>query len=324
VESLACGGAKKEQEHAQREELLQPHEKGERRKIQQTTEHKLKTQGEGEDVCGWRSPSSRSCQSIVTRQVYVREINTLTYTMSSSSSSKHLSKKRKLSKVRSRPNNDDREKQIAEFWNKTVERAEYSWVRTRAGKVYSYPAMVTSADRSAEPPAVDAPEEAWVEKGWILGIETGKTCALKFPVGSHVLDSIDWRTLPVVERECCVAADSCVPSYLYCPRNLVDKVEEGGTVLENYYLAGAVRWAKKGEASNCRLILDPDNPEQCVLISTLKTQSNTEWKLDRDYAHRTLELGEYEQGHEHLPSDEESETSGASAENVQCNWQGFA
>jgi hypothetical protein len=161
VERSACGVAKKEQEHPRRKEHWQPHKKGERRKIQQTPEHKLKTQGEGEGFCDWRSPSSRNCQRRGTRQLYmyVREINTLTYTMSSSSSSKHLSKKRKLSKVWSRPNNDDRERQIAEFWGKTVELAEHSWVRTRTGKVYSYPAMVTSADRSAVPPAVDKPEE---------------------------------------------------------------------------------------------------------------------------------------------------------------------
>jgi hypothetical protein len=101
----------------------------------------------------------------------------------SSSSGKHNSKKRKLSKVRSGPN-VEREKQISDFWNKNVEPAEHSSVRSKTGRVYSYPAMVTSADRSAEPPPVGAPEEIWEADGWTLRIETGKTCALKFPVGS--------------------------------------------------------------------------------------------------------------------------------------------
>jgi hypothetical protein len=231
--------------------------------------------------------------------------------MSSSSSSKPISKKRKLSKVRSRQNHEERDKQIAEFWSKNVEAADHSCMRTKTGKVYSYPAMVTSADRSAEPPAADAAEEVWVEQGWVLGIETGKTCALKFPVGSSEIDRVDWQRLPIEKNERCVNADSAFPSYRYCPRNLVDRVEEDGQVHENYFLAGAVRWARKNEVANCRLALNPDNTQECVLISTLKTQSNSEWKLDRDYAHRMLELGEYEYGRESLPSDEESEASDA-------------
>ena len=46
-----------------------------------------------------------------------------------------------------------------------------------------------------------------------------------------------------------------------------------------------------------------------MLISTLKTQSNSEWKLDRDYAHRMLCMGDYEYGQGCLHSDEESEAS---------------
>jgi hypothetical protein len=228
--------------------------------------------------------------------------------MSSSSSSKPISKKRKLSKVRSGPN-VEREQQISDFWNKNVEPAECSSVRTKTGRVYSYPAMATSADRSAVPPPVGAPEEIWEAEGWTLKIETGKTCALKFPVGSSEMNKNDWLSLPVLERERCVPADTAFPAYRCCPRNLVDKVDEDGGVLENFYLAGAARWAKKGEAPNCRLTLDPDNPEECVLISTLKTQSNTEWKLDRDYAHRMLSMGDYEYGTGCLHSDEESEAS---------------
>jgi hypothetical protein len=128
-------------------------------------------------------------------------------------------------------------------------------------------------------------------------------------VGSSGIDKVDWMNLPMVERERCVPADSLYPSYRSCPRNWVDKREEDGRISENYFLAGAVRWAKEGEAANCRLVLNPENTEECVLISTLKTQSNSEWKLDRDYAHRMLGIGEYEYGQESLASDEESETS---------------
>ena len=86
----------------------------------------------------------------------------------SSSSSKSISKKRKLSKVRSRPKHGERDKQIAEFWSKNSKAAEHSCVRIKAGKIYSYPAMVTSAERSSEPPAEDAAEGVWIEKGWVL------------------------------------------------------------------------------------------------------------------------------------------------------------
>jgi hypothetical protein len=44
--------------------------------------------------------------------------------MSSSSSSKHPSKKRKLSKAQCRANHEERDKQIAEFWSKNSEAAE--------------------------------------------------------------------------------------------------------------------------------------------------------------------------------------------------------
>jgi hypothetical protein len=88
--------------------------------------------------------------------------------MSSSSSSKPISKKRKLSEARSIPNHEERDKQIAEFWSKNSEAAEHSCVRIKAGKIYSYPAMVTSAERSSEPPAEDAAEGVWIEKGWVL------------------------------------------------------------------------------------------------------------------------------------------------------------
>ena len=130
---------------------------------QRSNGHQTETrEREREGVRGWRSPSSRNCQRRVTGQIYVWDINTLTYKMSSSST-KHNSKKRKLSKARSRSNHDERDEQIAEFWGKKVEIAEHSCVKTKTGKVYSYPAMVASADRSDEPPAVDAPEEVWVE-----------------------------------------------------------------------------------------------------------------------------------------------------------------
>jgi hypothetical protein len=58
---------------------------------------------------------------------------------------------------------------------------------------------------------------------------------------------------------------------------------EYGQVFENYFLAGAVRWAKKYELANCPLTLNPENTQECVLISTRKNQRGHEWKLDRNY-----------------------------------------
>jgi hypothetical protein len=168
--------------------------------------------------------------------------------------------------------------------------------------------MVTSMERTPDPPPAGAPEEIWKDEGWTLTIDVGKTCALKFPVGSTVIDKSDLKGLPMLEAERCVPAVK-VATYRSCSRNFVDKVEADGSITENFYLANAARWAKEGETPNCRLTLDPDNPEECVLISTCKTQSNTEWKLDRDYAHRMLGMGDYEYGQGSLHSDEESETS---------------
>jgi hypothetical protein len=68
-------------------------------------------------------------------------------------------------------------------------------VRIKAGKIYSYPAMVTSAERSSEPVAEDAAEGVWIENGWVLRNETGEESAIKFPVESIEISKDDWWTL---------------------------------------------------------------------------------------------------------------------------------
>jgi len=236
----------------------------------------------------------------------VWDINTLTYKMSSSSSSKPIRKKRKLSKFRSGPN-PEREQQISDFLDRGIDPAESTWKRTKTGRLYTYHAMATSEERSAEPPPADEPEETWAGDGWTLKVESGRNGALKFPVGSKRIDAADLLGMPPLEKERCVPAEKPA-TYRRTSRNWVDKVEKDGTIHENYYLASAMRWAKKGETPNCRLMLDPDNPEECVIMSICKTQSNTEWKLDQDYAHRMIAMGDYEPG-QHPSSDEESEIS---------------
>jgi hypothetical protein len=124
-------------------------------------------------------------------QLYMYDINILTYKMSSSSSSK----KRKLSEARCSSKHEERDNQIQEFWNKGVEPAEHSCVRIKAGRVYSYTDMVTSAERSSEPPAEDAAEGVWIENGWVLRNETGEESAIKFPVESIEISKDDWWTL---------------------------------------------------------------------------------------------------------------------------------
>jgi hypothetical protein len=225
--------------------------------------------------------------------------------MSSSSSSKHSSKKRKLSQARDRSNHEERDYQIQEFWDKGIVLAERSCVRARAGIVCVYPDMVTSDHRTDFPPADDAAESVWIGQDWVPRNgnenENDQSYAIQFPVESIAISNVVWDGLSKVRQERCVPTDSAF-TYRRCPRDCVDEEAVGGTVLENYFLANAVRWCKDGESANCRLMLNPKNRQECVLISTRKYQKGEEWKLDRNYAHRMLGIGEYEQE----PSDDSS------------------
>jgi hypothetical protein len=160
--------------------------------------------------------------------------------------------------------------------------------------------MVTSIGRSRVPPAEDAAENIWIEKEWVLRTETDQQSAIQFPVESIELTKAEWDGSTKQKQERCARTDNA-SIYRWCPRDCVDQ-EEDGRVFENRFLANAVRWAKDGETANCRLMLNPENRRECVLISTRKCQQGEEWKLDCSYAHRMLGIGEYEQE----PSDDSS------------------
>lgn len=180
-------------------------------------------------------------------------------------------------------------------------KCEVSHTTCRWGVLVNWGSMSVNETPGQTIPDDGAPEEEWVARGWVPYVTAGKKNSIWLPVYSEEKTPDEFRAMEDWQKERSVPSKSG-DVYFYCPRNHVDKVVQG-VVHSGHYLANAVRFCHDGEQPNCRVMLDWDRTEeeggdQCILVSILKTQTPSEWKLDREHARRRIGLVE---------SDDESE-----------------
>jgi hypothetical protein len=211
--------------------------------------------------------------------------------MSSSSSSK----KRKRARQKVKPGKE-RDAMVEEYLNSTPPaKSEVQTIVTRFGTLVTWEAMSVKPKQGKNIPEEDAADEEYRETGWMPFVAVGKKDSIWLPVYSVEKTPEEFRNLPDWQKERCVPSKSG-DKYYYCPRNYVDKEVQGEMFL-GHYLANAVRFCTEGEQPNCRFMLDWEKKEgeggdPCILVSILKTQTPSEWKLDREYARRLVGLVE--------------------------------
>ena len=130
----------------------------------------------------------------------------------------------------------------------------------------------------------------WERGGWTTELPgAGSNQALRFPVKCQLISEEDVLAQTPEYDGIRVLYCGELVSWVHFPRHDVDGMKDGRK-RAGLYAANAVRWAKEGESSNCRFVLDPNwrsadpDHERVVLVSTHKVERGMEWRADSAYA----------------------------------------
>lgn len=207
------------------------------------------------------------------------------------------SKKRRRGQLSAKVKSDA---EIEANWKKDPPaKAHAKTVRYPGGSVTEYDAMSLRPGSFRDPPPEGSPDSEYEDRNWVVQVASGRTTSLCFPVQSRRLTPEEYKALSEEEKERCVPdEDEHGPCFHYCARHMVHGGDAGEDKM--MFLANCVRMVRAGEIANCRLMLDWDFGKEpgltrCMLVSIMKTQSPTEWKLDRCYARRKLGLDDEEE-----------------------------